>query len=237
MVRTKYISVLILFILIGCKKNNLESTKTIELSAFEEILLLSPMDVELVEDTSFFVEVIGFEKTVDAVEFKIENGVLQIENTLKSKFAKPKTKSVKVIIHSTPLKLVEALETCNISTGNAITSLEFGIILKSKGNFADLELNCNVFYYYNNYPCGGKMTLRGATQQLKIWNTAIFSVDAKNLVTNYCLVENSSKGKCEVNVTGAIEYDMKGEGNIEVYGNPATVVENGKSGSGEIIFY
>lgn len=237
MVVSKYIAFLFLFGLISCHKNNPETNQKVELSAFDEIRLLSPMDVELVEDSVFYVEIIGFQKTADAIEFRIENGILEIENTLKSKFAKPKTKGIKIIVHSKPLKLVEAVETCNITTGNAITSPEFGVILKSKGNFANLELNCDVFYYYNNYPCGGKMTLRGTTHQLKIWNTAIFSIDAKNLVTDYCLLENSSKGKCEVNVTSAIEYDIAGEGNIEVYGNPITVVENGKSGSGEIIFY
>lgn len=236
MVKRNYIAFLVpLFLTLACQKNNPKVTGIIALSAFDEVHLETPFEVELVEDTIFYIEVIGHAKTIDDLAYTVENKVLRLANRLKAKYMKPKTNALRLIIHAQPLRIVEANETCSITTRNPITSADFGLILKSKGNFADLELNGSVFYYWNNYPCGGKLTLRGQTDQLKIWNTAIFSVDAKNLTTDYCLVENSSKGACELRVTGSIEYKIKGEGNIEVYGSPSLVVEREKTGTGKFI--
>ena len=229
--------VLVVTLLSACVKNNPKITKTVPLEAFDQIELNSSFDVELVEDSAFYVEVIGHQKTVEKMSLVVENDVLKIDNLLKNKFVKPKTKNIVLVIHSKPLKMVISNETCDVSTRTPITSVEFGIIMRSKGNYADLELKTQSFYYWNNYPCGGKMTLRGTTDQLKIWNTAIFSVDAKSLYTKYCFVENSSKGKCEVQVSETIEYTIKGEGNIEAYGAPSMIVEKEKTGSGAFILF
>ncbi len=236
MVRIVYISLFsLLFLLSSCQKNKAKISKVIPLEAFEEVRLNSPFEIILVEDTVYFIEISGFEKSVEKINVQVENKILTLENTSKSNFLHPKTKGLTIFIHALPLKKIEANETCHITTQNPITSADFGLIMRSKANFADLELNGTVFYYWNNYPCGGKLTLRGNTDQLKIWNTAIFSVDAKNLTTNYGLVENSSKGKCEVNVTGNLEYSITGEGDIEVYGNPSIIVEKALSGKGKLI--
>lgn len=224
-------------LLLGCQKNNPKVTLTKTFDTFEEIHLNSPFDVQLQEDSTFYIEIIANQKTIEAITFDLSNGVLKIENELSGRFLKPNTNKVTLVIHSKPLKLLQANETCFISTVNPITSLDFGLIMKSKGNFAELELNSKVFYFWNNYPCGGKLTLTGTTEQLKIWSSAIFSVDAKNLVTQYAFVENNSKGNCEVNVSSALEYNIRSEGNIGVYGNPVTIVENGNSGDGAFILY
>ncbi len=224
-------------LLFACKKNNPKTAHWQPLDPFDEVQLNSPFDVQLQEDTAFFVEIIGYKKTVSGIDFELTDGVLKIENKMKGRFLKPNTNKAKLIIHSKPLRLLQANETCDISTVNPITSPEFGLILKSKGNFADLELNSAIFYFWNNYPCGGKLTLTGQTDQLKIWSSAIFTVDAKNLQAKYAFVENNSKGSCFVNATDALEYNIRSEGNIEVYGNPPLVVNNGNSGDGQFVLH
>ena len=79
--------------------------------------------------------------------------------------------------------------------------------------------------------------MSGKTEELKIWNTAIMSVDAKNLVTEYALVENDSKGVCEVNVTNRLDYKIKGKGDIHLYGNPPEINEGEVSSTGKLIFF
>lgn len=238
MVIRKYIFLLFVFILlISCKKNNDEITIKAELSEFTEIEINSNFDVFIEEDTAFSIEITGFEKSISKVTYSIEFGVLKIDNEQKYRFTHPKTNKITLHIRSKPLRKLTSNETCYIRTINPITSTDFGLVFKSKANFADLELQGNVFYYWNNFPCGGKLKLSGATEELKIWNTAILSVDAKNLLSDYALVENSSKGICEVNVVNKFEYSILGSGNVELYGNPIIQHVLQKTGTGELIVH
>ena len=116
-----------------------------------------------------------------------------------------------------------------------ITSTEFGLVLTGKSNQANLELNGNIFYYWNNFPTGGKLTLSGKTEILKIWNFDLMSVDAKNLTSKYAIVENSSKGDCAVTVLNKLEYKISGEGNIQLYGEPSEIIETGLFSTGRLI--
>jgi hypothetical protein len=45
-------------------------------------------------------------------------------------------------------------------------------------------------------------------------------VDASLCESRYGLVENFSKGDCEVYVTEKLDYSLQGEGNIRLKGNP-----------------
>ena len=86
--------------------------------------------------------------------------------------------------------MVMASGGCDIKTSNPITSNEFGLVLMGKVNHANLELDCNNFYYWNNFPCGGNLTLYGKTNILDLWNFAIMSIDAKNLIAQNAKIEN-----------------------------------------------
>jgi hypothetical protein len=238
MVNRKFISILTtLLLLLSCKKNNPESAVYTELEAFSEIELSNNFDVYLVEDSIYSIEIRGFEKSTSKVNYIVESGILKIENTQKYKFTKPKTNKVTLYIHSKPLRKVTSNETSYIRTVNPITSNDFGLVFKSKANFAELDLAGGTFYYWNNYPCGGKLKLRGTTDELKIWNTAILSVDAKDLIAKYAIVENSSKGLVEVNVANKFEYSILGDGNIELHGSPPIQNEIAKTGKGNLIIH
>jgi hypothetical protein len=238
MVKYTHISFIVFAVLLAsCKKNNPESSTYESLNSFSEIEVNSNFDVYLVEDSIFSIEIKGFKKAISNVDYIIESGILKIDNNQKYKFTHPKTNKITLYIHSEPLETVTVNETCFIRTVNPITSEDFGLILKSKANYAELDLAGNTFYCWNNFPCGGKLTLHGTTNLLKLWNTAILSVDAKDLVASYALVQNSSKGLCEVNVTNKLEYSLLGDGNIELYGNPPIQNQIEKSGTGKLIIH
>ncbi|MFA7273692.1 MAG: DUF2807 domain-containing protein [Crocinitomicaceae bacterium] len=223
--------------LTACQKNNPEGIITTPLADFHEIEINSNFDVYLVEDSVFFVEIHGHEKTIQKVTCTVESEVLTIDNLQKQKFTHPKSNKVTLYIHAKQLTKVSANETCQLKTVNAIHTTSFTYTAKSKANFADLEVNCTDFAYWNNFPCGGKITLRGTTNLLKIWNTAIMSIDAKGLTSSYAYIENSAKGLCELNVTNKLEYKLLGDGNIDVYGAPSEINELAKTGKGTLILH
>ena len=147
----------------------------------------------------------------------------------------PSNNKIKVRLHTNGLHMIQANETCNIRSTNALTSDEIGMIMTSKLNEADLQLDCNTFYYWNNFPCGGKITLSGQVNDLKLWNVALMAVDAKALTCQTALVENASKGDCKLTCLQQITCALKGEGNIYLWGNPPSITVTEQSASGKLI--
>ncbi len=233
--KKQFIFLCILCLFISCDKELIYKTRYVSLEPFEKIELKDNFEVFITEGSAYSIEITGEAETVDWVDYKVENNILSIENNKKAKWITPKKNKIEISITSPPLKEIAASEGCNIQTLNPITSIEFGLILKGKSNQATLELNSNTFYYWNYFPSGGKLTLSGKTERLKIWNFAIMSVDAKDLTSQYAVIENSSKGDCEVTVLKKLEYSILGEGNIHLYGEPLEIIADDLSSSGRLI--
>lgn len=230
------ILILIALVFASCNKEEDEIiSRSYTLESFDTIQLNDFFDVYLTEGPSFKMEVKASKAFMDHIEFNVVNNELSINNTKRLKWTNPKNNAVSLYITSNGLKEVHANETCNIKTLNPITTTEFGIILKSKANFAELDFDNETVYYWNNHPCGGKLILRGQAKELKIWNTALMTVEAQNLVCEKVLVENRSKGNCSVNASERIEYLIDGEGDIEVFGRPNELVQKSPNSGGQLI--
>jgi hypothetical protein len=227
--------IIILFLFISCGNDEEMSNVYYETEAFEYVELDDAFNVYVEEDSTYAVEIIATEDNLLQINVEVENGVLRITDNRKNKWMSPENNRVEVYIKAPPLKKITAAEGCHIKSLSPITSNEFGIVFTGRVNEADLELNCGTFYYWNNHPCGGRLTLTGEVNMLKIWNFALVSVDAKTLTAGSALVENSSKGDCVVTVLNRLEYSIAGEGNICLYGNPEEVIENEVSSTGRLI--
>lgn len=219
-----------------CNKESVENSYIEKrLPQFNEIELNGVFDVYLRQDSTYNLKIQANDNWIDQIHVKVENNKLIIDNESRKRWMRPKEEKVKLYITSNRPKKITANETCYIETVNPIISEEFGLIMTSKLNQANLELDCKTFYYWNNHPCGGKITLRGKAAEIKLWNFAIMQVDAKNLISEYALVENSSKGVCEVNVQSKLEYSIHGSGNIHLYGNPSEIIEHKVTSSGKLV--
>jgi hypothetical protein len=228
----------ILLISISCnKQSNKKVTELIQLTSFNSIELNDVFEVQLIEDSSFFVEAEGHPSLEEGLNFKLEDTLLILDRKNGNRWFRPSNNKLIVRIHSQPLARVTANKTSNIKTLSPITSNEFGLIFKEKANEADLELNCNSFYYWNQDPCGGNLRLYGYTKHLKLWNYAIMSVDAKDLISKYTLVENDSQGDCSVWVTDHLDYKITGFGDIHLYGQPLSMQSIGDTGEGQLIVH
>tara|TARA_B100001173_G_scaffold46805_1_gene37528 strand:- start:60 stop:770 length:711 start_codon:yes stop_codon:yes gene_type:complete len=220
---------------ISCKKEIVDANRVIDIVPFEQIELNDAFELFVTEGDHYSIEIFGDEKIIDYVDVNVKDKTLIIEDSRGIKWLSPKKNKIKIYVTSLPLKEITAAEGCNIETLNAITSLEFGLILTGKSNEAKLELDCNTFFYWNNFPSGGKVTLSGKTEMLKIWNFAIMSVDAKDLTTKHAIIENNSQGDCEVTVLNKLEYSINEKGNIHLYGNPSEIISNNLISSGRLI--
>ncbi len=221
--------------LFSCSKEKIDN-KVVQLSPFVEVEINNTFLIELEEDSVFYIEVIGDEKLIDHVEYKVEAEKLILANSKRLKWTQPTKNKTRIVIHSLPLSKVLANESCFITTNNPITSQEFGLVLGSKLNEADLELNCDVFYFWNNFPCGGTLELSGQTREVKLWTDALFAVDARNLNASYGNVINRSKGNVAVRVNDKLDYSIQNEGDINLYGSPNDIFEiEPSTSSGKLI--
>lgn len=231
-----YLFLSLIAFLLACNATEEEKTVvTLQFDHFSVVDLNSAFEVVLIQDSTSYIEIETTDDLQKKIEITLESETLAVTNTQALKWTNPANNIPKLYIHTSEFKQVNANESCNITSANTITGKEFGLVLTDKANYATLDLGCDVFFYWNNFPCGGKLTLSGRTKELKIWNTAIMSVDAKNLVTDFALVENDSKGICEVNVLNELEYQITGSGDIHLFGNPTDIREKIPSTNGKLI--
>jgi hypothetical protein len=130
---------------------------------------------------------------------------------------------------------VNATETCNIQSLNTITSDTFGLTLGGKLSIARFQLDCILSYYYGTGPVGGEIMFEGRTDNIRIYTGSLMAINARGLMTNFALVENSSKSDVSIFVNTKLDYSIRGTGNIYLYGNPADVVAGELISTGRLI--
>ncbi len=207
----------------------------IPLPPFREVRVDHVFHIVLRQEPSFSIQVAGRQDLVEGVKYTVEDSVLILTNESDKMWLKPEHNKVMAWIYADRLKKITVNEASFVETANPIITDEFGLVTGNKYAEADLELDNSIFYFWNNFPCGGKLTLRGNTQSLRLWNYVIMSVDARQLAAVDAVVENYSKGDCFVNVDQVLYYSIHGEGSIYLYGNPQEIILLDNTGSGELI--
>ena len=233
--RSWFCLLLLIGTLISCEKNAEVITKTDYLDVFHTITLDSYFDIVLIQGNEHSIKLVGNEKTIDEIEYTIEDSVLTLKNKSNNRWLSPKKNKFKLYLTFEQLKKINAIETCQIQCQDTIQGNELGIFFASKMNEANLKLNYSTIFYYNNHPCGGKLILSGNCSFLKIWNYALMQVDASELYSGHVLIENYSKGDCTIRVSNLLEYSIFGEGNIISYGNPNMIVSYTEQSIGKLI--
>lgn len=227
--------IVILLLAASCSKKDDLINITQNLESFDTITINHTFNIYLIEDSVFEIEITAYEQHFNNIDFNIKNNCLVINDNTPLKFTSPTKNKVDIYIKSKPLSRINVNKTCNITTINPITSKHFGLVLASKSNQANLKLNCKNFYYWNNFPCGGKLTLSGECYSLKIWNCGLMVVDAEKLRSYNSLIENNSKGYCSTTTTNKLEYSISNVGNIYTHFPSSEVIKKEQNSSGRLI--
>ncbi len=232
-----YLLILLLQILFSCRNEFDERTRQVSLSPFHTVVLNSVFNVYVTQDTTFSIKIIANGQVSDKVSAIVINDTLSISNNAKQQWLHPETNKVTLYITSNQPAQIRVNQTCFIQTINPIISDSFFLLMESPVKLmqANLELNCKTFNYWNNYLCGGRITLTGKVGNLTVNSFSIMSVDASNLIADNANIQNSSAGDCDIFVTDELDYSLHGTGNIYVRGNPKKIIELSKTSSGQLI--
>ena len=233
----KYLVIIpaVIFFISGCSKVEI-TERNVPILNLETLTIDDRFDVILTQGSTEELKISGHPSLVKKVEVRQEGTEVHISSKSSSAWLRPGHNRVTLHITVKNLKRINVNETCLVSCSNELTGSEIGMVMTGKYAEADLKLNCGSFYFWNNFPCGGKVTLAGQTQQLKVWNYALMQIEASALTTNECLAENNSKGSIRSKVTQSLIYKIDGEGDIIIKGSPSTVQSLGDEGVGELIF-
>lgn len=219
----------------SCKKAMTPTSIEQNLSEFDTVQFNSVFDVSLIQDTFNAIRIEGAANILKKISISVENNTLILENNYHGNWMHPKNNKIKIYLTVNKLNFIKVNETCNITTFNTLITDDLLLVLASKLNHATLDINCNTFSYWNNFPCGGKVVLTGNTNKLAIWNGALMAVDAYGLNANDVYCENQSKGSCKIKSLQQLKYKIKGEGNIYLKGNPLIVIDEEDNATGELI--
>jgi hypothetical protein len=141
----------------SCEKENSIAVFEKNLNEFDTLVLNDVFEVHLLQGEKNSIRMEGYEKILDNIQLDLQSNTLSIENNFSMGWIYPRKNKVKLFITYDTLSLIVANETCQIISENTLHANEFGLIMKSKLNHANLDVDCNSFYYWNNFPCGGKI--------------------------------------------------------------------------------
>jgi hypothetical protein len=223
-------------LLLSCGKDPKTAVREIESGSFHTLTIDNRFDVILTQGSTESVTVSGHPSLIEKVSCSLTDGELRVTSSFKSAWLRPKNNRVTIYITVVELKRLNINETGSLVCTNELLGDEIGLITTGKLADVNLKLNCATFYYWNNFPCSGKISLSGNCTQLKIWNHALMQVDAKDLLSNNSLIENFSKGDVTVSPVSQLVYRIAGEGNIRVNGTPSFVEILGNDGTGKLIY-
>jgi len=224
-----FYSIIFLILIFSCNKDSFVDPfqnygKIIEieknLEQFDSLIIKSYFVVNLVQDTINKIKIKGGENIISDVSINLNNGNLTLTNLNKGLFTHPQ-KYVEIELHFKNLSLIMAQNACSINSVNEIVSQEIGLIFSTKIAEANIKLNSTTFYFWNSR--GGKLTLSGNVNSLKIWNFNLNVVDASQLKADYVLFENHSITDCYVNVLETFDCKIFSTGNVYYKGNPQTI--------------
>jgi hypothetical protein len=206
-----------------------------KLNDFDTLVLNDVFEVHLIQGEKNTIRMEGAKKILDNMLVDVQSNKLSIQNDFSIGWMYPSKNKIKLFITFDTLSLIVANQTCEIISENTLRGNEFGLIMKSKLNHAKLNVDCNSFYYWNNFPCGGMIELSGQAKELNLWNVALMAIDAKNLNCEEVNIQNASKGNVAVNCSSSLNYSIIGEGNIYLFGNPPNVFAETLTGKGKLI--
>jgi hypothetical protein len=225
----------LLLILSSCGKNKIQNKEIILSEDFNILTIDSRFDVVLTQSTTQSILISGHPRSVESVEYSLTGNELRIKSRGGNAWLRPKSNRTTLYISVKELKRININETGSLECSNELTGNEIGLVTTGKLAVANLKLNCGTFYFWNNFPCGGKITLEGEVEVLKLWNHALMQVDALQLNTLNSEIENNSQGDISTSTANSIKYSIKGSGNIKLKGNPPLIVPLSSEGSGQLI--
>lgn len=208
-------------------------TVTVDLPVFTSIDVTTNVDVQLLNSGIDRVEITAGENLLSGIKFKVEDGVLKIEN-LNSCFWSRGYVSPLVSIRNESLSRVVQHGYGKIYSKDTLSFGEFSIQVEDASGAVDLIVDASYIRVVSNNI--GPITLRGNSARLDVgiyWSDGILYVN--ELIVKDCNVNHNGSNRIEVNVLNNLKGSINSIGSVYLFGQKPTIIDVELTDEGSII--
>jgi len=210
--------IILIFAIISTTVLNAQQPIEKSIGEFTELKVYDLIEVDLIHSDVNKVIISG--KNTEDVVVVNNNGKLKIRMTLEKSFDGDQTT---VEVHYTVVDIIDANEGATISSKEIIKQFEIDLRTQEGGK---INLDVDVSYANIKAVSGGRIEATGKakTQSVSINSGGVYL--AKGLVTESTKVTIKAAGEAHINATEVADVKVRAGGNVFVYGNPTTLIEN-----------
>lgn len=195
-------------------QNSLEKT----IGEFTELKVYDLIEVKLVISDENKIIITG--KNTEDVVVVNRNGKLKIRMILKERFD---GKNTSVTLFYTTIDILDVNEGATISSKDTIKQYEIDIKAQEGGK---INVHLEVKIANIKAVSGGIIKAHGSATKQKVSLNTGGIYKGKNLQTKNTTVIIKAAGNAEVNASELVDIKIRAGGNVFVYGDPKTIIEN-----------
>jgi len=240
----KFIYVGICLLFWGCAKENRwdcfksygkQKTESRLLGSFDSVIVEDRIDLEYYYSSEQRLEVVFGENIIDLIKTEVQETVLKISNQTTCNFVRDKSRHPLVRIYSPSLSYLENRSSGDITFKDTLKGNQFVYEQWESNGVASLLVNNNITKVIMHIGfC--EVIVRGSTEQSELFSAAFGKLDAKDLIANIALTNNSSVQDMTVYASEYLFAEINSRGDIRYKGEPDTVEKNRK-GSGKVVSF
>lgn len=222
----------LLFSTVSCDSSGPDSTtsKTYDISDFSRLKLEVVGKVIYEQSDSSYLNVTGSTTLIEGLKVIDDKGELTIELKNKRKFSKGKKKLTVHVgspgLHSVEFKSVGSFFLKNNFQGDKLSIFNDGV--------GEITVeDCNVGEFNLVSKSVGSIEISGTSTETYIDSEGVGDIDCSKFKSKNVKVISKGVGSLSVYAQESIDVSLKGIGNVDFYGNPASV-ESEISGLGKV---
>ena len=207
-------------------------TAVIEVSDYTIIDVNSNIDVRLVNDGSDRVEITTGENLISGISFRVETGVLTIDNLNTCFWSIGYTHPLITIRESNLEKIIQHGYGKVYSTDTLIIG-KLALQIEGASGAFDLILDASEIDVVSNSL--GPVTLKGTTERLSVGHYYSDGIlYAKDLQAKFCQIQHFGSNRMEINVEEELSGGIESIGGVYLFGQKPTTVDVEITGEGRI---
>lgn len=203
-----------------------------ELKDFTVVHLYDKLNLNIVPDTSNWVEVKGGENLIGLISTEIKNGELTLKNNNKANWTRSYERQINIDLHAKDLRHIKFYGSGNITSSTTIKSDTLEVEMFKASGSIHLDLDVKVA------KCGqhtgpADLTYTGRANEVFVYSGGNGIIHTDKLITDNCMINNSGTGDFYVNANRYLEVQIYYIGNVFYDGSPSLIYKSIK-GDGEL---
>ncbi|MCC7303419.1 MAG: DUF2807 domain-containing protein [Bacteroidia bacterium] len=209
-----------------------EITELRDVSPFSEIYLENKIDVELVQDSVYRVEITGGKNLMPKILATSDGKVLHIREENKCDFMRTYKRRIRVKVHVTGLKKILHEGTGELTSKSTFRADTIDLIVSNAGN---IQLDLQADKVLTHMGRTGDITLTGSCGEHACYAMGNGFLEADGLQTNYTWMHWNCTGNARVRASSLLHARLFWTGDVSYTGGPVVISE--VLGTGKLLAY